>query len=363
MPTIIFKATEKCNSNCVYCDVVARKAPKSMSLELLERVFKEINAFLTEKPHETITLIWHGGEPLLLGVDYFKKAAEMQKEICPNTADRIEHAVQSNVTLLTQEFIDVFRSMNINQVGTSYEFLPNVRGPGAERNSEWYNKKFFQGVELMNRNRFGWGFIYVITRKSLENPIDLFYHLSNIKPGVGFMMNPVLVYGEDESNIGITPIEYSHFLGKILPEWWKNRHRFPNVGPFDMYLKNINDKGCSLGCCDSGNCTNSHVYIGPDGETSQCGRAGDWSIISYGNINEKSLSEVLFNEQRTIISQRTEVLKDTECKDCRFWEICHGGCPLDSYTVHQSFMHKSYWCSFKKHFLTNYFEPITGLKF
>jgi sulfatase maturation enzyme AslB (radical SAM superfamily) len=51
-----------------------------------------------------------------------------------------------------------------------------------------------------------------------------------------------------------------------------------------------------------------------------------------------------------------------DCEGCRFWLICHGGCPLDSSAVTKSFQHKSYWCNATKLFLEKYFEPITGLR-
>ncbi|HIJ68919.1 MAG TPA: radical SAM protein, partial [Deltaproteobacteria bacterium] len=69
MATVIFKATEACNARCIYCDVVHKKPrnPVTMPLETLELFFSRINEFLTEKPQEKLDLVWHGGEPLLLG--------------------------------------------------------------------------------------------------------------------------------------------------------------------------------------------------------------------------------------------------------------------------------------------------------
>ncbi|MBK7174394.1 MAG: radical SAM protein [Bacteroidales bacterium] len=151
MPTIIFKPTEACNSSCIYCDVVTRKAPKTMKTDLLELIFVRMDEYLKQEINERITLIWHGGEPLLLGADYFRKAIGFQQKYCAETSDRIEHAIQSNLTLLNQEFVDIFRSMGINQIGTSFEPIANIRGPGVKRDSEWYNRKFMQGLTCWQR--------------------------------------------------------------------------------------------------------------------------------------------------------------------------------------------------------------------
>ena len=79
MKVLIFKAVEICNSNCIYCDVIEKGSKTIMSLELLELVFRKIDEYLKSNDEE-IQLIWHGGEPCLLGVDYFKKAYEFQEK-------------------------------------------------------------------------------------------------------------------------------------------------------------------------------------------------------------------------------------------------------------------------------------------
>jgi radical SAM protein with 4Fe4S-binding SPASM domain len=97
----------------------------------------------------------------------------------------------------------------------------------------------------------------------------------------------------------------------------------------------------SLSCGDSGACTYKHINVAPDGETSQCGRSADWGLLQYGNISDKSFAEILGDQQRNQLAQRLEILPDGEYRGCRFWDICHGGCPLDVYSQNQSFMHKS----------------------
>lgn len=364
MSTIIFKPTEKCNSNCAYCDVVVRKAPITMSLELLETTFIKINEYLLEKNDEKLTLIWHGGEPLLLGVDYYKKALKFINQHCGKTKHLIEHAMQSNLTLMKQEFIEVFREMGIHHLGTSFEPIANIRGSGKEIDSEAYNRKFFEGINILKENNFGWGFIYVVTKKALAKPLDIFYFLSNLKLSGGFMMNPVLIYGKDENNIAITPQEYVDFIGEIFPVWLKNRKRYKDVDPFKTIMKNIEEEGESLGCVDSGTCAYNHLYIGPSGETSQCGRSEDWGIVNYGNIKDRSLLEIFNDPRREDFLKRTKYLLENDCAGCRFWKICHGGCPLDAYSPNEEgLMRKTAWCDVRKLFMEKYFEPITGMKF
>jgi len=364
MPTIIFKATEACNSNCVYCDVVHRKKPRTIPIELLEVVYQRINDYLVERPDEEMQVIWHGGEPCMAGLELYKAALRFQNTYCLTTKDRIKYAVQSNLTMINQEFIDVFNQMGIFNIGTSYEPIPGVRGIGKKRDSRLYNKLFFDGVNLLEENGMTYGFIYVVTKKVLDKPLEVFYHLSNLKPHGEFDLHPVLVYDDaakESLDSAITQEEFADFLGIIFKVWWEHRDRYPEVEPFRSYLRHYQGDFSGLGCNDSPTC-GLHLYIGPDGETSQCGRAADWSLLKYGNIQDKSLIEIFSDAQRAEIDSRQDFLRDKDCKDCEYWRICHGGCPLDAYNKNKTFAAKTDQCKGKKLFLKKYFEPITGLK-
>jgi uncharacterized protein len=362
MAVIIFKATEKCNGHCAYCDVVRRKKGcASLSLDLLELVFIRINEFLSAHEDEKIQLVWHGGEPLLLGAQYFEEAARFQEKHCRSTFSRIEHALQTNLTALTPDFLPVFEKLRIMSVGTSYDPEPGIRGLGPATDTALYNSRFLRSTALLEEHGLGFGFIYVVTRKSLSKPHDIFYFLTNLKLSGGININPVLIYDSERRDLAITPREFGDFLGAIFPLWWEHRERYPDLEPFRSLVKNVTKDERSLACSDSGHCAYSHVNIDPRGGTSQCGRASDWNILSFGSIIDRTLEEILYDVKRTILADRNSILREGECKGCRFWFLCHGGCPLDSFSSHGDFVHKSEWCEAKRHFLEHHFEPLTGI--
>lgn len=362
MPTIIFKETEACNSNCIYCDVVNRKKPKTISKELLEIVFDNINNYLIKNPKQQFEIIWHGGEPCVAGKEFFNNVINIQKNKCPETSDRINHAVQSNLTLIDQDFIDLFIKLGLKMIGTSYDPIQGIRGFGKNRDSIAYNKSFFNGINILEKNNIQWGFIYVVTKRVIKEPLKIFYILSNMKLSGNFNFHPVLLlHNKDEYDVGITPSEYANFLGTIFQIWWQHRHIFSEVDPFKNYLNLYLGKG-NLNCNDSGSCAYSHVYIGPEGNLSHCGRTSDWDVISYGNIKERTLIDVFNDDIRKILKSRKSLLRENDCKNCEYFNICNGGCPIDSWNKHGDFLHKTEWCSVNKIFLKKYFEPITGLK-
>lgn len=362
MAVIIFKAIEKCNANCIYCGVVKKANPEIMDYELLTDIFRKINTYLLKFPKEKVAFTWHGGEVALLTAAYFEKAYEIVQTECSQTWKRIEHLVQSNMTALTQELLDIWKKLGITQIGTSFEPIDGIRGLGKNRDSKLYNKKFFQGVNLAEKNGMKWGFIYVVNKKTLQNPLEIFHFLTNMNLKSSPMMNKMYDYGDDETGLVINQDEYADFLGAIFPYWWKNRKRFPSVKPFNMFYESIINGKVQMGCEYMGHCTNRWVYIGPTGDTAQCGRAGDFGIMKYPSIKEHSLEEILFHKDRQAIDDRQVNLPDTECKDCRFWGICHGGCVLDAFMATGGFEHKSPNCGWMQKFIIKYFEPVTGVK-
>ena len=363
MPTLIFKETEACNSNCIYCDVIARKRPKTISIDRLEKVFFYVNEYLEKYQNEHFSIVWHGGEPLIVGVDFYKKVLELQEKYCKNTKRRIEYDIQTNLTLLTQDMIDIFRKMGINRVGTSYEPYKGIRGFGANRDSDAYNRLFFRGIELLNKNGISWGFIYVVTKNVINKPLEIFHLLTNFKVKGGFQLHPVYSYkNEDKYNVGITAKEFADFLGCIFKEWWPHRQRYPYVEPFFSYLNHYTTGG-PVCCSDSGNCAYSHIYIGPEGEYSHCGRSSDWDVFEVGNVDSMSIIDAFESDYRKELQKRNDFLLDNDCKGCKYFKICHGGCPLDGWNSTNTIFSKSEWCISRKYFLSTFFEPITGLTF
>ena len=361
MITIIFKAVEKCNSNCIYCGVIKKGQKEVMQYALLQEIFEKMNDYLLKYPDEKISFIWHGGEVCLLGAPYFHKAIELLETCCPTTKSRIKHLVQSNLTLITQEIIDAFKMLGIDNIGSSFEFLPNIRGFGKQRDSVAYNKKFFEGVNLVEKNGMRWGVIYVVHRQSLNDPLGVFLTLTNLNVANGPKLNKIYIYDEDKHNLSITGKEYADFLGAILPYWWKHRERFPDVAPLTEIYESFITKTSRVCCELAGKCSHNWLYINPTGEVSQCGRVGEYGALPYGNIHEQTFEELMNHPRRNDIKNRTAVLKDADCKDCRFWTVCHGGCPLDAILANGNIYSKSPHCDWVKPFLSKYFEPITGM--
>jgi uncharacterized protein len=360
MATFIVKCIERCNSNCVYCEVARNRADTpDMTLDTLELLFMRIDEYLSQRKDEHVLFTWHGGEPLLLGAEYLETARRMQAKHCSRTGDRIAHCIQSNLTLLDETHIAVLKRMGITHVGSSYDPEPNMRGPGGHAGSKAYNTAFLRGTTLLDRHNMSWGVIYVVTRKALADPKAIFIMLTNLLVGRSLMLNPVVVSNPAHLQYAITPEEYADFLGTLFPLWFAHRERYPDVEPFAGYLETLTGGKQRLFCSEAGNCAHTHLNIGPSGRVSKCGRASDLGIMELGAIQESSIGE-LFQRSVDLFGGRTEMLRNGECRGCSLFSDCHGGCPIDSYAAHGRFDRKSGWCEAKKKFVRDYFEPVVG---
>ena len=78
---VIIKPTESCNARCLYCSASPEDGVYSgkMTDELLDRVFSEFGTFLLNRPDQEVSFTWHGGEPMLMGVPFFRKVNARQR--------------------------------------------------------------------------------------------------------------------------------------------------------------------------------------------------------------------------------------------------------------------------------------------
>ena len=336
-----------------------------MSLELLETIFYRINEYLAENRQKRIEILWHGGEPLLLGPDYFRSAIQFQEKHCFMTKNRINHSIQTNLTCCDNAFVEIFKELGIASVGTSYDPEPHMRGPGKGIDSDRYNGLFMKALGLLERQGIGWHIIYVVTKKSLHRPLPIFLFLTNLSLTGGFSMNPVYICGDERKDIAITPEEYSDFLGAIFPYWWKYRERHPYTQPFSGLTKNIvegsgRSEHFGFGICDS---AINNIVIAPDGESSQNGMSLQLELPRYGNIGECTLNAILNNYKVDQFVERVKELGEKECKDCRFFTLCHDEISIENSSEYKILVTKSEWCRARIGFIEKYFEPVTGVKF
>jgi radical SAM protein with 4Fe4S-binding SPASM domain len=367
--TLVVKATEDCNANCVYCSVADKETKKErMEGRVLRLLISRVAEFLKKRADDDVLIIWHGGEPLLMGPDFYRKAHQLQQEILGCETHRLRHTFQTNLTLYTDEFGEVFRLLDVNGIGSSFEHQEGLRGMGVPLRSRPYDRRFFRGLEKIEIEQMFIGIIYVVTSLTLDRPVETLIYLANLisdRDNAGVRINPLYLEGEagkeELQYLAVSAADIGHFHGKAFSYWLTRRHILPQVQPFSSVYDHFVKGHESLCCDDAGRCGNTHLGIGPRGEIYQCGRSMDSHLFCYGNLEDIDFEGVFQHPLKKLLDQRSQHLSGSECAGCRFFGCCHGGCPVDAQLCSGGPMHRSNVCETKRVFYEEYFEPLTGI--
>ncbi len=336
----IVKPTHECNFACKYCYVAEEAENGFMDDETLYQTIKqviEMNAASQESE-----FIWHGGEPLLMGIGFFEKIAEIQQPYLKE--HKIKNSVQSNGTLLIEELAAFFAE---NHFGLGF----SLDGPRElnDRTRVYKNGSsafddILRGIRLATKKRISAGFITVVNRLNACD-VEKLYDFCK-EEGLSPKVNPLIKSGRAVSHydeLAITPFEYGRAMIRLFDLWFYDYGSKITIDPFDIIIGNIISNS-SLGCNYSVSCQNSFVSIGPLGDIYPCGRFDGVKEFRLGNLHEDGgLESALNSELRKKLQMRSiETIKG--CDRCEYGRICNCGCMHNAYMIRGNAMDRDYYC-------------------
>lgn len=276
---------------------------------------------------EPVSITFHGGEPLLLGHKFFREVlAYLETLDDTQRKDKFSLAVQTNLTLLDQEYCDIFKQYNVN-ISTS------IDGP------EWLHNKYrenhatvMRNVYLARRNGLKVGAICIITADKLPYAQDIFDFFCEHK--INFKTNPPFIHGQAYKNreiVSVSVSEYSLFLENLFDIWYSSKPKVIIENLFEMI--NIVLKGAGAGSCANSNCSAKHVTITSDGDCYTCGRTTGNPKFCYGNIIHTSFINMANSSTLQYLTDRVPDNIET-CSRCTFKYVCFSGCMYEAYLLH-----------------------------
>ncbi|MCP4715209.1 MAG: radical SAM protein [Deltaproteobacteria bacterium] len=236
------------------------------------------------------------------------------------------------------------------KVGTSFDPVCGERktGSGTDAFPLW-RKNYMKMANVGPAP----GAIFVVTKKSLGHAERLYEAADQLGKSAGqkfgLQINPVYPQGKaaGRESLLVTPEEFGEFLVAIRATWesyGKSVNLFP-IKNFEEHFNPQNRRKPPLVCAFGGNCAGTHIGIDYDLNVAGCGRRLD-SRAFMGNLRENSLTTILNQSSETAkIGLRAQNLKRGECGGCRFFSVCHGGCPDDAWLATGDVLNKFYWCS------------------
>lgn len=334
-----------CNLACKYCYYLEKNKlyPTAqrhlMSDEILEQFTRE---YIEAQTMSQVLFTWHGGEPLLRSIDFYRKALSLQQKYAGDR--RIDNVIQTNGTLLTDEWCEFF-AQNHWLVGIS------IDGPQPDHDHyrltaagkpSW--KKVMQGIKLLKKHGVEWNAMAVVNAYNANHPLE-FYRFFK-ENGCQFLQFTPIVERQTRhedgrtlasladkneiplSEASVTPEQWGYFLCAIFDEWVRKDVGKIFVEIFDCTLANW--MGISPGICAySKECGHAGV-MEHNGDVYSCDHFV-FPEYKLGNIRDHSLIDMLYGEQQQEFSRLKHSSLPRQCKECDMEFACHGECPKNRF--------------------------------
>lgn len=334
-----------CNLACKYCYYLEKNKlyPTAqrhlMSNEMLEQFTRE---YIEAQTMNQVLFTWHGGEPLLRSIDFYRKALSLQQKYAGGR--RIDNVIQTNGTLLTDEWCEFF-AQNHWLVGIS------IDGPQPDHDHyrltaagkpSW--KKVMQGIKLLKKHGVEWNAMAVVNAYNVNHPLE-FYRFFK-ENGCQFLQFTPIVERQTRhedgrtlasladkneiplSEASVTPEQWGYFLCAIFDEWVRKDVGKIFVEIFDCTLANW--MGVSPGICAySKECGHAGV-MEHNGDVYSCDHFV-FPEYKLGNIRDHSLIDMLYGEQQQEFSRLKHSSLPRQCKECDMEFACHGECPKNRF--------------------------------
>ncbi len=337
-----------CNLDCHYCFYLEKEKlyPQTSSWKMADEVLESyIRQYFEAQKAPVITFAWQGGEPTLLGVDYFRKIVELEKRYADGK--RIENTLQTNGVLLDDRWGE-FLAENGFLVGLSLD------GPRALHDRYRVDKggkptfdRVMRGLGYLRKHGVEFNTLTVVQRHNSYHPLEVYRFLKEV--GSGFMqfipvveriaeaadanrlalVAPTSKERASVSSWSVEPLQYGKFLCAIFDEWVRNDVAQYFVQMFDVALQSwmrlppslcvfAETCGAALAMEHNGDLYSCDHYVFPENK--------------LGNVMENSLAALVDSPaQRKFGADKRDTLP-RYCRECDVRFACNGECPKHRFT-------------------------------
>jgi uncharacterized protein len=335
-----------CNMACDYCYYTQKTTGKSSGNHMMsERVLELFIRQYLRSDKDYISITWHGGEPLLRGIEFFERAMEIERKYAGDR--QVENSLQTNGLLVDEDWCYFFRE-NGFLVGLSIDGPEHVHDRyRRDRSGHATFSRVIRAMRLFQKHKVEFNTLSTINDYGSQYPVEIYRFLK--EQGVRFMqfipvvecLSPgskeIVPPGErSEKKVApwsVRPENYGRFLAAIFDEWIVRDVGRYFVPFFDAVLGNWCGAPASL-CVMAKECGNAGVL-----EYDGCAYSCDHYVFPgnrLGNIGEKSLFELMRSDRQKRFGRQKSDKLTSECRRCEYLPLCHGECPRNRFAASSS---------------------------
>ena len=355
-----------CNLDCEYCFFLSKEMlyPGSrfrMADELLEQYVRQVIE-AQRVPH--VTIAWQGGEPTMMGVDFFRRATA-HVENYRRHGMTVEYTIQTNGTLIDDELAAFFKEQDY-LVGISIDGPPAMHDAyRVDRGGAPTLERVRRGLERLQAHGVEYNVLTTLHHANADHPVEVYRFLRD-ECGARFMqfipiierlpapridvplselgLSPGLaqqapwtswrdrpLYRQEGSLVtdrSITAEQYGRFLIGVFEEWVRHDIGEVYVQMFDVALANWIGEPPTL-CIHSETCGTA-LALEHNGDLYSCDHFVE-DAYRLGNIAETPMAELVASDQQRRFGLAKRDTLPRFCRECDVRFACHGGCPKDRF--------------------------------
>ena len=323
----------RCNLRCSYCYYIdhehSARHPRGAVMD--DAVLTEyVRQHFAASDSCEVFFSWHGGEPLLAGIDFYRRAIGLQERFAP-AGCRVINGIQTNATLIDEEW-----GRFLHEAG----FYAGVSLDGPEQFHDSHRMRadgsgtfsdVMRGLDILRAYDVPHEVLCVVNSVNVHAPLEIYRFFKNL--GVRFLTFLPLVERRTGDSPAVTErsvsaVDFGRFLSDVFDEWVSNDIGIIKIQVFEEALRTAFGLGHTL-CIFRPVCGTVPV-VEMNGDFYSCDHFADEGY-RIGNIMSQSLTGLLDDPRQKAfgIAKKTELPR--YCLDCGVLDMCNGECPKNRF--------------------------------
>ena len=348
-----------CNIDCTYCyylhkeHLLDQHRGRRMEVSMLERYVRQ---YIEAQNGDEIIFSWQGGEPTMLGIDFFQDIVEIQKKHAPK-GRQISNDLQTNGTLLDDDWCR-FLKENDFLVGISIDGPRELHDAfRLDRKGQPTFDRVMRGIGFLKKHGVKFNTLTVVNRVNAKRPLDVYRFLRNELGSTYIQFIPCVetkefrsvapqqgsqaampVIGSSAAKPGtpdsvvtdrsVDPDDWGYFLSRAFDEWHKRDVGRVLVNLFETAV--VQAAGRPAQTCVTAEFCGKALAIEHNGDVYSCDHYV-YPAYTLGNIRETHLGAMAFSKRQQTFGFSKRNSLPTYCRDCKHLKLCWGECPKNRF--------------------------------